>query len=129
MMETAPEHVVDLIREGRKIEAVKVVREETGASLKDALQAVEQIERGGDALAAGTDADPMPEVEALAREGRIVEAISLLRERTGLGLKECKDVVDALPQPEATASPRIALAALAAVLVMGVAILVLVLAG
>jgi ribosomal protein L7/L12 len=127
MMETAPEHVVDLIREGRKIEAVKIVREETGASLKDALQAVEQIERGDRALDLGEDADPMPEVEALVREGRTMEAISVLRRRTGLGLKECKDVVDSLPQPEVAASPRIALVVAAAVLVMGIAIAVLLL--
>ncbi|MEM1055699.1 MAG: hypothetical protein AAGI52_09230 [Bacteroidota bacterium] len=125
MMETAPEHVVDLIREGRKIEAVKVVREETGASLKDALHAVEQIEHGARTLDLGEDADPMREVEALAREGRTVEAVALLRRSTDLGLKECKDVVDALPQPETTASPQVALLVLVAVLLVGVATFVL----
>ncbi|MEL6614663.1 MAG: ribosomal protein L7/L12 [Bacteroidota bacterium] len=119
MMDTAPERVVDLVREGRKIEAVKIVREETGASLKDALQAVDAIE----AQARDEDGtDPMPEVEALALEGRTVEAIRLLRQRSGLGLKEAKDVVDALPQPAVAAQPRVFLvvAIALALLVMGV---------
>ncbi|MEM6326155.1 MAG: ribosomal protein L7/L12 [Bacteroidota bacterium] len=120
-METAPERVVDLIREGRKIEAVKAVREATGASLKDALHAVEEIERGTAAD------DPMPEVVALAREGRAVDAIALLRERTGLGLKEAKDVVDALPQPDmpGAASPMVSVAVGVALLAVGVALALL----
>lgn len=122
MMDTAPERVVDLVLEGRKIEAVKIVREETGASLKDALQAVDAIE----AQASDEDAtDPMPEVEALALEGRTVEAIRLLRQRSGLGLKEAKDVVDALPQPAATAQPRgLLVAAIALVLALAGAAMV-----
>ena len=104
MMVTAPERVVDLVRDGRKIEAVKVVREETGASLKDALLAVDALL----AQSLSTD-DPMPEVGALAREGRTIEAIRLLRERSGLGLKEAKDIVDSLPQPEAAAPSRLLL--------------------
>lgn len=124
MMDTAPERVVDLVLEGRKIEAVKIVREETGASLKDALHAVDAIE----AQARGEDAtDPMPQVEALALEGRTVEAIRLLRQRSGLDLKEAKDVVDALPQPAAAAQPRalLVVAIALALLVMGIVLAVL----
>ena len=109
MIETAPERVVDLVREGRKIEAVKIVREETGASLKDALRAVEEIEAG----AAG---DPMREAEALARKGHTDEAIEVLRQGAGLDLKEAQDVVDALPgPPEAPAASRATLVVLALV--------------
>lgn len=130
MMETAPERVVDLIRDGRKIEAVKLVREETGVSLKDALEAVELIERGeSPAVAADEGGDPMPEVEALALQGRKIEAIALLRQRSGLGLKEAKDVVDALPHPEITASPRLALAVVVALVIMGFAVFLAVMAG
>src|SRR4051812_275945 len=35
-----------LLDEGRKIEAIKVFREETGAGLREAKEAVEAIERG-----------------------------------------------------------------------------------
>jgi ribosomal protein L7/L12 len=44
---------------------------------------------------AGRSADPVS-VESLVRSGRKIEAIKLLREQTGLGLKEAKDQVDAL---------------------------------
>ena len=37
-----------------------------------------------------------PEIVALVREGRKIDAIKALRERTGLGLKEAKDLIDAL---------------------------------
>ena len=120
MIETAPERVVDLVREGRKIEAVKIVREETGASLKDALLAVEEIEAG----AAG---DPMREAEALARKGRTDEAVQVLRQGAGLDLKEAQDVVDALPgPPEAQASHVVAFVVLALLVLIGAALVVFV---
>jgi ribosomal protein L7/L12 len=37
--------IMDLIRRGRKIEAIKLYREQTGVGLKEAKDAVEQIER------------------------------------------------------------------------------------
>ena len=41
--------------------------------------------------------DPLPpEIVAFVREGRKIDAIKALRERTGLGLKEAKDLIDAL---------------------------------
>lgn len=50
-----------------------------------------QPQRAGDAGA--TTAFP-PEVVELALAGRKIQAIKLLRERTGLGLAEAKQVVD-----------------------------------
>ncbi len=37
------------------------------------------------------------EVQDLKRSGKVINAIKLYRERTGVGLKEAKDAVDALP--------------------------------
>ncbi|QDU59287.1 hypothetical protein Pan216_01150 [Planctomycetes bacterium Pan216] len=37
------QEVLDLLREGRKIQAIKLVREHTGAGLKEAKEAVEAI--------------------------------------------------------------------------------------
>jgi ribosomal protein L7/L12 len=37
-----------------------------------------------------------PEVLRLARQGKKIQAIKILREQTGLGLKESKDIVDRL---------------------------------
>ena len=42
-MEPLPEHIADLIRQGRKIEAIKLIREETGVGLKEAKDAVERL--------------------------------------------------------------------------------------
>ncbi|MBI3099817.1 MAG: ribosomal protein L7/L12 [Planctomycetes bacterium] len=39
--------VLDLIRQNRKIEAIKAYREKTGSGLKEAKDAVEAMERGG----------------------------------------------------------------------------------
>ena len=41
-------------------------------------------------------ADWMSEVQALVASGNKIQAIKVYRERTGLGLKEAKDAVDAL---------------------------------
>ena len=53
---------------------------------------------------------PPDVIEAIAA-GRKIEAIKLLREQTGMGLKEARDIVDAVAPPEAgfaehRASPR-----------------------
>ena len=42
------------------------------------------------------EVEPSDEVVALAARGRQIEAIKLLRQEHGLGLKEAKEVVDAL---------------------------------
>ena len=46
------------------------------------------------------------DVQAAADRGDTVEAIKLLRERTGLGLRESKDVVDAYLRGETNVSHR-----------------------
>ena len=40
-----------------------------------------------------------PEVQQLLIDGRKIEAIKVVRGRTGMGLKEAKDYVDALDKP------------------------------
>ncbi len=108
-----------LLDAGRKIEAIKTLREATGAGLAEAKAAVEALERGeplaplaeakeavegiGQGLTPPLRAPARPldpafeaEVRRLAQHGDTIEAIRLYRERTGLGLKEAKDAVDAL---------------------------------
>lgn len=88
-----------LLRAGRKIEAIKRFRELTGASLKDAKGAV-------DAMASSRSANLPPkssllrqvndsEIEMQIRSGHLFDAIKLYREKTGVGLKEAKDAVEA----------------------------------
>lgn len=49
------------------------------------------------AAAAGVTADWMDEVRALRSAGKTIQAIKVYRESTGVGLKEAKDAVEALP--------------------------------
>lgn len=92
-----------LLDQGRKIEAIKRYRELTGAGLKEARDVVEAIDRGqatGFPTAANVDDRFRRELIELLRKGRKIEAIKAYRARTGAGLKEAKDAVEALdPRP------------------------------
>jgi ribosomal protein L7/L12 len=87
------------IAAGRKIEAIKLYRDATGAGLAEAKEAVELIEAGkppkADSNASLGDDLALLAVSDLVAEGRKIEAIKRYREVTGLGLKEAKDAVDA----------------------------------
>ena len=93
--------IQDQIRAGRKIEAIKLFRDATGVGLKEAKDAVEQMEaEGSTTQAAGGGAapghDPLPNADrqrvvAALRAGQKIEAIRIYREATGVGLKEAKD--------------------------------------
>lgn len=48
---------------------------------------------------------PSDEVVALAGTGRKIEAIKLLRQEQGLGLREAKEIVDALDLPAQAIRP------------------------
>lgn len=96
------ERIAELIQQGRKIEAIKLLRETTGIGLKEAKEAVEQLS-GETTGSAQARPEPMPrpgsvseEVQNLAHQGNKIEAIKLLREQTGMGLKEAKQRVDAV---------------------------------
>jgi ribosomal protein L7/L12 len=92
-----------LLAAGNKIEAVKLVRERAGLGLKEAKDFVESgthdIAESGDTPAKSSSLQSKlsdDDLRQLAASGHKIEAIKLLRERTGLGLKEAKDYVDQL---------------------------------
>ena len=88
----------DLLAAGKKIEAIKLFRERTGAGLAEAKKAVEAMERGEEVgVASLEEAEEVEDriVESL-RRGRKIEAVKVCREQTGLGLKDAKDLVEAL---------------------------------
>jgi ribosomal protein L7/L12 len=99
------------IAAGRKIEAIKLYREATGAGLAEAKEAIELIEAGkppkSDATASRGEDQALQSVSDLVLQGRKIEAIKHYRDATGLGLKESKDAVDAL---ERQINPRAVLA-------------------
>lgn len=86
-----------LMANGKKIEAIKLYRERTGAGLAEAKEAVEAFEQGQSlpkTEAPGSDVDR--EIVSLLEQGKKIQAVKLYRERTGVGLKEAKDAVDAI---------------------------------
>jgi ribosomal protein L7/L12 len=114
--------LLDLLQQGRKIEAIKLFREFTGVGLSEAKDAVETFSlahgmsrHGGDQVIAPDDfgvavISPQRQVQIppalsaelmrLCGQGQKIEAIKLMREKTGLGLKEAKDAVEALERGE-----------------------------
>lgn len=96
-------NVQELLREGRKLEAIKLYREQTGLGLKEAKDAVEAMELGAPPplqASKRTITSEMAVDDAELRghvtDGRLIEAIKRYRELTGLGLKESKDAIESL---------------------------------
>jgi ribosomal protein L7/L12 len=117
--------VLALVRDGRKIEAIKLYRDITGAGLKEAKDAVEALERDGslptkpNGSSAG-DAD----IVDLLRAGQKIRAIKLYRDRTGSALADAKNAVEAMARTHGIPASQsgcgsAVLAALLVVLVLG----------
>ena len=94
--------VLSLVRAGRKIEAIKLFREQTGRGLKEAKDAVEAFAADPNFVLAipaseSVDVDAFEaQILALLRAQKKIEAIKLFRSKTACGLKEAKDAVEAL---------------------------------
>lgn len=88
-----------LLRSGRKIEAIKRYREQRGVGLREAKDAVDAMEQRTVSLPAKSASLLRQvndsEIEAQIRSGHLVDAVKLYRAKTGAGLKEAKDAVDA----------------------------------
>lgn len=95
-MQPLPAEAIDLIGQGRKIEAIKVVRERLGLSLKDAKTAVES-HRASSASHEQPARELLMSGETLSalRKGRLVDAVKHVRRQNNMGLKEAKDAIDA----------------------------------
>ena len=89
--------------QGERIKAIKLVREANpGMDLREAMEAVDAYALGQEHFFTATRAQaetahslqlPDAAIAAIAH-GRLIEAIKIVREATGLGLKEAKDLVD-----------------------------------
>jgi ribosomal protein L7/L12 len=90
----------DLMARDQKISAIKIYREATGASLSDAKEAVETMQRGVTvnipAPVPTGDLDPFLEnrIKRLLAERKKIEAVKAYREAYNCGLKDAKDAVD-----------------------------------
>jgi ribosomal protein L7/L12 len=94
---TPPSDLQLIIRNVRKLAAIVQLRKSRGISLQQAMELIERQEEG--ALAVDPAHGAGSELPALVREamdrGQKIEAIRLLREQTGLGLKQANDAVGA----------------------------------
>jgi ribosomal protein L7/L12 len=102
--------ILSMLEQGRKIDAIRMYREQTGAGLREAKDAVEALERGGSlpkgapiAGTAGVRADLKADIWALMQDGQKIQAIKFYRERTGCGLKQAKDAVEAVAREHGVA--------------------------
>jgi len=92
----------ELIAREQKITAIKLYREATDSSLKDAKDAVEAIEMGTAinfpvaTQASGSDPFLENRIKRLLAERKKIEAVKAYREAYNCGLKEAKDAVDAI---------------------------------
>lgn len=95
--------IVELIRAGNKIEAIRRYRERYGVGLREAKEAVDAADAGGPlpappprpAVDISTAGGVWESIDPILRDVSKIQAIKAYRERTGVGLKEAKDAVDA----------------------------------
>jgi ribosomal protein L7/L12 len=93
--------LMDLVRSGKKIEAIKIYRQRMGVGLKEAKDAVEALERGElvpvpPAVSQNFAESDVRDFVTLLRQGKMIAAIKLYREKTGVGLAEAKAAVETL---------------------------------
>ncbi|MDJ0395474.1 ribosomal protein L7/L12 [Rhodococcus sp. G-MC3] len=104
---SARDEIYRLVGEKKKIHAIKLFRERTGAGLTEAKDIVESVGSGnllptlgayraGNGLDSGAWEDIVPKLRSLKAEGKAITAIKLLRARTDLPLREAKEAVDRL---------------------------------
>ncbi len=102
--ESSEDEVRQLLAQGKKIEAIKHVRQQLDLSLKEAKDLVEAFEAGRGTALGRADSTPEPEprseaahwaeIDRLARAGRKIEAIKHHREVFGTSLADSKAAVE-----------------------------------
>ena len=121
--------LLECVRSGQKIEAIRRLREATGSGLVEAKDAVEALEAGRQAALLGGQTPPASsdddEILGLLRAGNKIAAIKLRRERTGVGLKEAKEAVEALGAAHGISSPQgVGCGAATTMLLLGIVVVV-----
>lgn len=88
-----------LLDQRKKIEAIKIYREHTGSSLKDARDAVEALQRGASFPQSTEDhADLEAEVLRLLGQGEKLKAVKLYKDRTVATLFDSKQAVERIAE-------------------------------
>ncbi|OGZ46296.1 MAG: 50S ribosomal protein L7/L12 [Candidatus Ryanbacteria bacterium RIFCSPHIGHO2_02_FULL_45_13b] len=101
---TVPEKFKSLVSEIEKMsvldlsELVKVLEEKFGVSSAMPMMAASVVAAGGDNEEGSTAAKSTFNVELKSTGEQKIQVIKVLREATGFGLKEAKDLADAAPK-------------------------------
>ena len=103
-------HLVQLLGENQRVQAVAAYRRRTGVDLTSAVAAIDALERDQEFNVTPAAADLEWEVIGFLERGEKIGAIRFYREKTGLDLKAAKDTVEAIelrvglaPEPNAGA--------------------------
>jgi ribosomal protein L7/L12 len=99
-----PADVLAALEQGDTIEAIKRLRAATGLGLKEAKDIVDRHLSSGQPTrrsVASMLSLPFAVSEAM-KQGNKIEAIRLMRQQGGLGLKEAKEAVEAFERANAT---------------------------
>ncbi len=98
MRHPLPDDVRTALASGRKIDAIRLLRERTGLGLAQAKAAVEAgflpDAAPTPALQPGPAGSLPSEVHAALAAGKLLQAIKLLRQTKGVGLKQAKAMAD-----------------------------------
>lgn len=119
-MSTPSDQVQDVLRDalalislGKKNEAIQLLRKRFGLGLEEAKDMADGLERGRSTEFQVTfqptialTSDREAEARQLLASGNKIQAIKLIREMTGLGLKEAKDMAEAMEAGRPVAMPR-----------------------
>ena len=91
------QQVWSLLDQGQKLEAVKLYKGQSGASLREAKQAVEAMQAGADPPSPPhTGSDLEAELLRMLGRGDKLEAIKLYKDQRGVALLEAKQTVASL---------------------------------
>ena len=100
MSNQLPVDALSALSRGDKIEAIKIIREESNSSLKEAKDLVERylvdpLSVAAPASPADLVSEPLPMAAVTALyNGSKIKAIRLVRETKGIGLKDAKEIVE-----------------------------------
>lgn len=100
--------IVDELRAGSKINAIKIYREHYNSSLADAKDAIENLASQADQVNRNIQTEPTANspIEKLGmilqelQSGNKINAIKIFREQFGTGLREAKNAVEAIERGE-----------------------------
>lgn len=90
------QELTKLLGSGQKIPAIAAFRRRTGVGLAEAKAAIEALERDHEFEFAADNPDLEWEIMRGLERGEKIGAIRLFREKTGAGLKEAKEAVEAI---------------------------------